>query len=59
LQQYDTLSKLHRESVKAFFEELRNSKEKSFKELGASGFTDSIIEVTASQGCYQAKRNGY
>ncbi len=55
LQQYDTLSKQHRESVKSFFEEMRNSKEKSLKELGTNGFSDSIIDLTATQASAKQK----
>ena len=43
LQQYDTLSKQHKENAKAQFDSLKNSKEQEFKELGSSGFSDSAI----------------
>jgi len=43
LQQYDTLSKQHRENTKAQFDSLRSSKEQEFKELGSRGFSDSAI----------------
>jgi periplasmic protein CpxP/Spy len=43
LQQYDTLSKQHRENSKAQFDSLKNSKEEQFKELGSKGFSDSAI----------------
>jgi len=43
LQQYDTLSKQHRENSKAQFDSLKNSKEEQFKELGSRGFSDSAI----------------
>jgi Spy/CpxP family protein refolding chaperone len=43
LQQYDTLSKQHRENSKAQFDSLKNSKEEQFKELGNKGFSDSAI----------------
>ncbi len=55
LQQYDSLSKQHRESVKVFFEEMRSNKEKSFKDLGANGFSDSIIDLTATQASAKQK----
>jgi periplasmic protein CpxP/Spy len=43
LQLYDTLSKQHREKIKADFEIIRNNKEQHFKELGNKGFGDSAI----------------
>ncbi|MGG9964279.1 Spy/CpxP family protein refolding chaperone [Ferruginibacter sp. SUN106] len=43
LQQYDTLSKQHRENAKAQFDSLKNSKEEQFKQLGNRGFSDSAI----------------
>jgi periplasmic protein CpxP/Spy len=43
LQQYETLSKQHREKVKAGFEAIKNNKQQWFKELGNKGFTDAAI----------------
>lgn len=43
LQQYDTLSKQHRDNAKAQFDSLKSSKEQEFKELGSRGFSDSAI----------------
>ena len=49
MQQYDTLSKHHRERVKAMFEEMRAYKEQQMKELGASGFNDSAIALVVNK----------
>jgi len=43
LQQYDTLSKQHKDNMKAQFDSLRSNKEEQFKELGSKGFSDSAI----------------
>ena len=47
LQQYDTLSKQHREKVKAAFDEIRSSKQEWYKQLGNKGFDDSTMHNTA------------
>lgn len=55
LQQYDTLSDRHRESVKKMFESLRSSKDKQFKQLTAGDFSDSIINNVADQSAASQK----
>ena len=49
LQQYDTLSKQHREKVKVFMDELKGKKETFMKELGNNSFSDSAIALTADR----------
>ncbi|MEP6673519.1 MAG: hypothetical protein ABJA78_00125 [Ferruginibacter sp.] len=49
MQQYDTLSKQHRDNVKASFDEVRASKQEWYRQLGAGGFTDSAINGVASR----------
>ncbi len=49
LQQYDSLSKQHREKVKTSFDEIKNSKTQQFKDLGASAFSDSAIIIAADK----------
>jgi Spy/CpxP family protein refolding chaperone len=49
LQQYDTLSKQHREKLKASFDEIRNSRSDLFKELGKNAFSDSAINMAADK----------
>lgn len=44
LQQYDTITKLHRESMKTAFDAIKSSKEQQFKALGSKGFSDSAIK---------------
>ena len=53
--QYDTLSKQHRESMKAIFEEAGKSKENHIKMLAAAGFSDSAINNTAEQSLRDQK----
>ena len=55
IQQYDTLSKQHRESIKASFSEMKNNKEIQFKELGQNGFSDSAITVAANKASEMQK----
>lgn len=55
LQQFDSLNKQHREKMKANFEEMRNSKEKLLKELGAAAFSDSAIVLAATQSADMQK----
>ena len=55
LQQYDTLSKLHKAKVKADFEAIKNNKEQQFKELGSKGFSDSAIYNTVNQSSEKQK----
>jgi periplasmic protein CpxP/Spy len=53
--QYDTLSSLHKQKMKADFDALKNNKEQQFKELGAKGFSDSAIIATATQSAEKQK----
>ncbi|WP_301922383.1 hypothetical protein [Ferruginibacter sp.] len=47
LQQYDSLNALHRSKVKTMFEYAGKEKENQFKQLAASNFSDSSINITA------------
>jgi protein CpxP len=47
LQQYDSLNALHRSKVKTMFEDAGKEKENQFKQLAASNFSDSSINVNA------------
>jgi hypothetical protein len=49
LQQYDTLSNLHKEDMKKMFDSLGMAKDKQFKELVAGNFSDSVINVVAEK----------
>ena len=53
--QYDTLSKQHRENIKASFDEMRNNKQEQFKELGRNGFSDSAVTVAANKASAMQK----
>lgn len=55
LQQFDSLNKQNREKMKANFDEIRNSKEKLLKDLGASAFSDSAIALAATQSAAMQK----
>ena len=55
IQQYDTLSKQHREKSKADFDTLKVSKEQQFKELGSKGFSDSAIAEMANRSAEKQK----
>jgi len=55
IQQYDTLSKQHREKTKADFDTLKVSKERQFKELGRKGFNDSVITEMANRSAEKQK----
>lgn len=55
LAQYDTLTKRHKESIKPSFDEMRNSREQDMKALGASGFSDSVIEASAARSSAKQK----
>jgi hypothetical protein len=55
MQQYDTLSRQHREKVRATFDEMRSSKELQLKELGASGFSDSAMALVVSRSAEKQK----
>ncbi len=55
LQQYDTLSKAHRERMKALFEEAGKNKESQMKHLAGAGFSDSAINEIAAQSAEKQK----
>jgi periplasmic protein CpxP/Spy len=55
LQQYDTLSKYHREKMKVSFDAIKSSKEQQFKELGTKGFSDSAINDAILQSVDKQK----
>lgn len=55
LQQYDTLSKQHRQKMKTAFDEMKGQKEQQFKELGANGFSDSAIQLSAEKSSARQK----
>lgn len=56
LQQYDTLSKQHRENLKATFDEMRNSKSQQLRELGSKAFSDSAIILAAARSSDMQKQ---
>lgn len=56
LQQYDTLSKLNKEKMKAEFDALKKNKEQQFKQLGTKGFNDSAITEAANQSAEKQKQ---
>ncbi len=49
LARYDSLSKKHREEMKAFFTDLSSKRKKTFDALAASSFSDSAIANAASE----------
>lgn len=55
LQQYDTLSRQHRENAKAAFDEMRNNREQELRELGRNGFSDSAIGLAAGKSSTMQK----
>lgn len=55
LQQYDSLSKQHKEKVKTSFDELRANKEQLYKQLGTQAFGDSSIEEVAVKSAAMQK----
>ena len=55
LQQFDSLNKQNREKMRTNFDEMRNGKEKLLKELGAAAFSDSAIELAATQSAAMQK----
>lgn len=55
LQQYDTLSDKHRESIKKMFDSLRSTKDNQFKKLTAGGFSDSVMNSVADQSAESQK----
>jgi hypothetical protein len=55
LQEYDTLNKIHKEKMKVDFETIKSNKEQQFKELGVSGFNDSVIAGMANKSAENQK----
>ena len=55
IQQYDTLSKQHREKMRAMFEEAGKNKENQLKQLAAADFSDSSIHSIAGQSTEKQK----
>lgn len=55
LQQYDTLSDMHRENMKKMFDNSRSSKDNQFKQLAAGNFNDSIMSSLADQSAASQK----
>jgi Spy/CpxP family protein refolding chaperone len=55
LQQYDTLSKRHKENMKKMFETLRSTKDKQFKELTEDNFSDSVMNSIADRSAASQK----
>jgi uncharacterized glyoxalase superfamily metalloenzyme YdcJ len=55
LQQYDTLSKQHKEKVKIYMDSMQGCKESYLKELGGNAFTDSAITITAEKNASMQK----
>jgi hypothetical protein len=49
LQQYNTLSVRHKESVKKMFDSTHSGKDKQFAELAASDFSDSAMNIIADR----------
>ena len=55
LQQYDSLAKIHKESIKSSMDEVRNNREKDLKEISGSGFNDSVISTAANRSSARQK----
>ncbi|MEO6723487.1 MAG: Spy/CpxP family protein refolding chaperone [Ferruginibacter sp.] len=55
LQQFDTLSKNHRERMSRIWEKGRGSKGEQFRQLAAGNFTDSVINAVAEQSANKQK----
>lgn len=55
LQQFDLLSKQHKEKMKADFDSIKNNKQQQLKELGMQGFSDSAILQTVAKNAEQQK----
>ena len=55
IQLYDTLSKRHKEKMKTDFDALKKNKEEQFKELGAKGFSDSVIAEMVNRSAENQK----
>ena len=56
MEQFDSLSKTHRETVRALFDEVRSRKELQFKQLTAADFSDSSINAIAMQSTDKQKQ---
>lgn len=55
LQQYDTLAKQHKDKMKGTFDDMRNSKEQQFKDIGRRAFSDSAIAEAITQSSEKQK----
>ena len=55
LQQYDTLSNLHKEDMKKMFDSLGMAKDKQFNELVTGNFSDSVMNVVAEKSAESQK----
>ncbi len=55
LQQYDTLSIRHKESMKTMFDSLRGAKDKQFKRLTEGNFSDSVMIEVADHSAINQK----
>lgn len=55
LKEYDSLSTWHSKYMKTMFEANRNSKDKQFKELTATNFSDSVMNNLADQSAASQK----
>lgn len=55
MMQYDSLSNNHRKYMKTMFEASRNTKDRQFKELTASDFSDSVMNSIADQSAASQK----
>lgn len=55
LQQFDLLSKQHKEKMKADFDSIKNNKKQQLKDLGVQGFSDSAILQTVAKNAEQQK----
>ncbi len=55
LTQYDSLTKKHKDQIRPSFDEMRNNREQDMKTLGQSGFSDSVIEASATRSSTMQK----
>lgn len=55
LQQYDTLSLAHKVKMKTMFDSARITKDRQFKELTASDFSDSMMNIIADRSAQSQK----
>jgi periplasmic protein CpxP/Spy len=49
MQQYDTLSKQHKENMRMRFDEMRNNRQQVYKAVGDQSFNDSAINDAATK----------